>query len=235
MIFLINSYLATIWSITIIIRSTYCDNWSIVRNADRLTKSITFSFTINIFPNLCPGTMIILINSYVAWIIKFTVSIAISSNSNNRTIRRQWYWVSKIVPFYISKNIVSNLSPCTIIVLINTYTTEIRIVNIISIGSGSSNSNNVTIFRKTYWPAWPFIYIISINIFPNLCPCTIIVLINSYLTSSTKIGGIWNIFICSNSYSETVAWNTYWSARKIIWIISKIIFVYLVSNLRRFK
>ena len=184
---LINAYMTTSISIPIIVSSSYSNDGSIRRKTYRKSWIIISSFSINIISNLRPGSRNILIDAYMTttWSI-LSISITIiscSPDSNNGSIRGKTYWLSWIIISSFSINIISYLCPSPGNVLIDAYITTI-IFPIIFV---STNSNNGSIRRKTYWISWSIISSFSINIISNLRPGPRNVLIDAYMTTLNSI------------------------------------------------
>ena len=140
---------------------------------------------------------------------KTITCINISTDSDNVTVRRKTYRITWLISCGFSINIISNLCPAIICILINPYMTASLTVAIIFT---STNCNNGTVRRKTYWLTWIISCSFSINISSNLGPCIIYDLINPYMTT---IFSIPIIQLSTNSYNWTIRRKTYWTS----WII----------------
>ena len=125
-----------------------------------------------------------------------------SSDSNWRTIRREAYWITWLITNSFSINISPDLSPGIIFIFVDSYMTTIRSIATIII---STNSDNRTICRKTYWFTWMIIISFSINIRSYLRPSVIDILINTYMTTLRFI----SIITCSpNSNNRAIRGDT---------------------------
>ena len=189
--------MARITTTTVVIASTNSYNRAISWKTYRISWVIIVCFSIYITTYLCPGAIVIFINTYMAS-IRGSIVVINTTNSYNRAIWWKTYWPSKVVTRRFAIYITTYLSPGAIIIFINTYMASIR-GSIVVINT--TNSYNRAIWWKTYWPSKVVIGRFSIYITAYLCPGTIVIFINTYMTriSSTAI-----VCISTNSYNRTI-------------------------------
>ena len=147
--------------------------------------------------------------------------VLFSTNSHDRTIWWKTYWPSWVVIGSFSIYITAYLSPSSIVIFINSYMTRISTTSVVYI---STNRYNRTISWQADGRTWVVTRAFSIYITAYLSPGSIVVFINTYMTSIVgRIIVSWG----TNSYNRTISWETYWPSRVVTRAFSIYITTYL--------
>ena len=191
--------MTTILAIYITPIRSNCDNGPVRRETNGLSWIIIRRFTVKIRTNLSPIARYVFVDSYMTT-TKTIFIIKRCPNCYYRSIRWKAYRSTRLIIFILPINIISNLSPSTRYVFVDSYMTTTRTIAIIK---RCPNCYYRSIRWKTYRSTRLIISTFTFNIISNLTPRPSLFFVDAYMAT------IWSVII--------IAWRSYSDHRAIIW------------------